>query len=177
MSKSKSLLQPKLSNALTVVMTVAVVMLVAVAFVLVLRSHAAGDTLTLSPSVSTVTPGSTFKVVVDENSNSDAINAVEADLTYDQTKLQLMSIDTSTSAFSLEAANTGASGVIKLARASSTAVTGIQPVATLTFQAIGTGSTSVSYTKSTSALVRASDGVNVLSSVINGAYSIGKGAR
>ena len=74
-------------------------------------SHAAGiGVLSLSPASGNVSLGSTVTVTINENSSTTAVNAVEADLTYDQTKLQYVSASTSTSPFTLNAANTGGSG-------------------------------------------------------------------
>jgi len=139
---------------------------------LVYKTHAASDTMTLAPVSSNVSLGSNVTVTITENSGTDAVNAVEADLTYDQTKLQFVSIDASTSPFTLQAISSGGNGTVTIARAlSGTTLTGAQTVATITFTAIGTGSTAVNFAN-TSALVRASDTTNVLTVTTGGTYTI-----
>lgn len=139
---------------------------------LVYKSHAANDSLVLTPATANVGLGTNVTVTITENSGTDAVNAVEADLTYDATKLQFVSIDSSSSPFTLQAVSTGGSGTVKIARATTgTTVTGAQLVGTVTFTAIGTGSTPVNFAAS-SALVRASDTVNVLTIMTGATYTI-----
>jgi chitodextrinase len=138
-----------------------------------MSSRAAGsDTMVLSPASSSLALGSTLTVTIQENSSTDAVNAVEADLKYDQTKLQYVSTSTSSGAFnSLVAHESGGSGVVEMGLATGTAVTGLQTVATVTFHTIGTGTTAISFA-STSAIIRASDTVNVLGTATGGSYTI-----
>ncbi len=136
------------------------------------KALAANDSLSLVPASANQSLGASFTVTIHENSGTDPINAVEADLTYDQTKLQFVSIDASASAFDLSATSTGGAGSVKIARAkSSTSLTGDQVVASVTFTAIGTGSTSVSFAAS-SAIVLTSNATNVLVITTPGTYTI-----
>jgi chitodextrinase len=112
-------------------------------------SHASGTaTLTLSPASSTVALGSTVAVTITENSGATGVNAVEADLAYDQTKLQYVSTSTTASPFTIVANNTGGSGSVDLANASPTSQTGAQTVATVTFTTIGLGAAPVTFANS-----------------------------
>ncbi|MFI5240735.1 MAG: fibronectin type III domain-containing protein [Candidatus Saccharimonadia bacterium] len=148
---------------------------------LVYSGHAASDTLSLVPSSSTVSLGSNFTVAVHENSNTDAINAVESDLTYDKTKLNLVSIDTTTNTNfnspagacpSVSPSPISNTGTIQIACAKFTStLTGDQVVANITFTAIGTGAAAVSFAN-TSSIIRASDTVNVLAGSTGGTYTI-----
>ena len=125
---------------------------------------AATGLLKFVPSTTTVGVGSTVKVAVWENSGTDAINAVEADVRFDPTKLEYISFDDTGSAFGIAAATTTGSGSINIARGRSgglSAVTGEQLVTTLTFKALTPGSAQLSFATS-SALVRSSDNINVL---------------
>ncbi len=119
---------------------------------------AAGSaTLSLSPSSGSYALNGTLSVTIHEYS-TDQINAVEADLTYDQAKLQFASIDDNSSAFDLTGPKTGGSGSVKIARAkSSTSLTGDQVVASVNFTVLaGSGTTSISFANS-SQIVRTSD--------------------
>ncbi len=141
---------------------------------LLFSAIAAGESLSLVPGSGTQNVGSNFTVVIHENSGTTPINAVEADLTYDQAKLQFVSIDTSTSAFDLAAVGTGGAGSIKIARAKSvTNLTGDQIVASITFKAIATGTAAVTF-DATSALVNptTTPPSNVLAVTNPGSYTI-----
>ncbi|HSX14673.1 MAG TPA: fibronectin type III domain-containing protein [Candidatus Saccharimonadales bacterium] len=164
-----------LSGPLKVQPVVAVLMaavLAGLGIFVVYKSLAATGSLSLVPTSSTVSLGSSFTVVVHENSGTDAVNAVEADMTYDATKFQFVSIDATASAFDLSATSTGGAGSVKIARAkSNTSLTGDQVVASVTFTAIGSGATTIPFA-ATSALVRASDTTNVLVTTTPGSYTI-----
>ena len=137
----------------------------------VLRSHAATGTLSLSPATSTVGLGNNITVAVRENSGTDPVNAVEADLSYPTAQLQFVSIDATTSAFGVEAVSSGGSGSVTLARGGQTAVTGDQLVALVTFKALAPGAAAVTF-KSSSALVRSTDQTNVLVTTNPGTYTV-----
>src|SRR4051812_4395571 len=70
-------------------------------------SHAAVGTLYLSPSTLIVANGATFTVDIHESSGTEPVNAVQANLTYSETQLDFVGIDSSTSAFGTEAEATG----------------------------------------------------------------------
>src|SRR5580765_6129800 len=87
-------------------MLAAVLVFASIGTYLITASHASGTaTLSLTQSSTTVSLGGTLTVTIVENSGTAPANAVEADLTYDQAKLQFVSIDTSTSPFNLVAAS------------------------------------------------------------------------
>ncbi len=117
--------------------------------------------------------GSNFTVNIRENSGTDAVNAVQADVTYDPAKLQFVSIDYTNSAFDLEGySNSSGSGIVNIARAKSvTPVTGDKLVAVITFKAIGIGSTSVGFANS-SAIISAGPSANILTNTNAFTYSI-----
>jgi chitodextrinase len=155
------------------VLVIFVILFALVGSILFVFSRAAGTaTLTLSPASSTVNLGSTFVVTVQENSGTEAVNTVQADLTYDQSKLQCTGVSTSTSAFSdIKVKADCSNGVINIALGSSTTKTGLQTVATITFNTVGVGTTPVNFS-STSAIVRPSDYSNVLGTSTGGNYTI-----
>ena len=109
--------------------------------------------LYLSPAKATAANGSNVTFQVRANSGTASVNAVEADLSYPADKLDFVSIDDSASAFSIKADGSGGNGTVKIARGSTTPVTGDQPVATVTFKAMASkGSAPLSFLSS-SALV------------------------
>lgn len=149
-----------------------VVLFGAVGTFLLAGSHASGSgTLSLSPASGQISLGANVAVTIVEGSGSVAVNAVEADLTYDQTKLQFVSIDTSTSPFNLSASKTGGNGTVSVASGASPSVTGNQTVAIVNFTALATGSTTISFTNS-SGLAQASDSTNILGTMTGATYTI-----
>src|SRR4051812_4159260 len=98
-------------------------------YVLSTRAASGAATLSVVPSSMIVNNNTTFTVNVREDSGAATVNAVQANLTYPAASLELISIDTTTSAFPLEAQSTGGNGSISLARATNggaPAVTGNQ---------------------------------------------------
>ncbi len=133
---------------------------VAIGVALLVLSKAATltATLTLSPSTnSTPIPINTnFDVSVYENSATQTVNAVNVGLSYDQSKVQFVSIDSTGSAFPLCTEKSGGSGIVKLtcvtdysATPPVQSVTGSKLIAKVTFKAlVGTGnSTTMSFVK------------------------------
>lgn len=163
------LMQPSKLRGKTLAIVIA--LLVVVGGFFIYKSFAANDTLSLSPASSSPALGSSFTVTVNENSNTDSVNAVEADLTYDQSKLQFVSIDYSTSAFALQGTSSGGAGLISIARATTTALTGSHVVGVITFSAIGAGSANVNFA-ATSTLVKASDSTKIATITSGGTYTI-----
>jgi chitodextrinase len=139
---------------------------------LLAASHAAGTaTISLSPASSNVSLGSSFTVTIVENSGTTAVNAVQANLSYDQTKFQFVSVDTSTSPFTLTAQSSGGNGTVNIAIATSTPVTGQQTVAKVTFTAIGLGSTPIDFAAGTG-IADATNNTDVLGTSTGGSYTI-----
>mgnify|MGYP000052315398 CR=1 FL=1 len=135
--------------------------------------QAAGTaSISLSPASLSVNHGSSFTVEIRENSNTDTVNAVQANLSYDAAKLDFVSIDTTTSAFNLEFENTGGSGSVRIGRASTTNRTGNQLIAKVTFSAKSVvGATTISFAAGT-AIVRSTDNTDILGSSTGGTYTV-----
>ncbi len=93
----------------------------------------------ISPAEGTFAPGSTLTFEIRENSLNTPVNAIVADLAYPADKLELASIDTTTSAFGVAAQSTNGPGTTKLVRGTTTPLTGDQPVATINFTVLPTG--------------------------------------
>lgn len=143
-------------------------------FVVKIFAATGAATLSLSPSIQTLTNGQTFTVQIMENSGSATVNAVQANVSYPAASLSLQSIDTTGTAFPLVAQSTGANGVINIAQATNGGappVTGSQLVATLTFKSLMTsGSAMVAFTAG-SAVVSSVDNTALALTTTGGAYA------
>ena len=135
---------------------------------------AAVGTLYLSPDSLSVNQGSNITVQVREESGTQTINAVQANLTYDDTKLDFVSI-TSSPAFTIEAESIGGGGSVMIGRAVEAGqppLTGDQLVATITFSTKNTpGSTPINFATG-SAIVSSVGNTNIMTSTSGGSYTI-----
>lgn len=155
------------------------VVIVGLIVVNVLPAQAAGnDSLYLSPASGTYKVGETLSVAIRENSYTDQVNSVEADLSYTAAKLQLVgSPSISNSAFKLQVVNSGGGGSISLtlgvqpANGSATSVSGDQLVANVTFKVLASGVTDVVF-NSSSAVLSATTNTNVASTMTGGSYTL-----
>jgi hypothetical protein len=118
--------------------------------------------LALSPSSGIVSAGSTLAVQIWEDSGTNTVNAVQVNLTYPIDKLNFVKIDSTNTAFGVEAQSMGGNGTIAIARGNTTALQGRQLVATLNFTPLNATSKHRS-----SATVSFSPGTVLLSSVSN----------
>ncbi len=128
--------------------------------------------VSIEPASQKIANGSTLVLQIWENSQTETVNAVQADLTYGVDKFDFVSIDPANSAFDITAPFSGGNGTISIARGSTTGLTGRQLVATIHLRArAGTGKTNVSFASS-SALLRASDNVSILQQTVGGRYTL-----
>jgi hypothetical protein len=137
-------------------------------------AQAAGTaTLTLSPPSASYPVNTNFTLTVNENSGSQAVSSVEANVTYDASKLQFVSLSTANSPFPncFQASGGNGSVTISCAYFEGT-VTGNQPVGTITFKALaGSGTTSINF-RADSAVV-AQDATNIWNnSTTGGTYTL-----
>jgi hypothetical protein len=123
------------------------------------QSLAVGSaTFSLSPSGTTVNVHTVFGVTIFENGTD--VNVVTADLNYDASKLEFVSIDASGSAFPNAVSASGGNGAVSVSRYTNpgTTVSGNQKVATVNFKALaGSGSTAVSFAGSSKIASNGSD--------------------
>jgi hypothetical protein len=130
---------------------------------ILLKSNAvappASPSLYLTPDSQTLSVGDTFTVNVYEDSGTDTVNVVQANLTYPTSLLSYISY-TNASAFTLAAENpTGDNGNLHFARATCggcSPVSGVNQIVSVTFKAISAGSAPVNFGSGTM-LVRSSD--------------------
>ena len=91
-------------------------------------------TIYLTPLTKSYPQGTTFTVELREDSGSQTVNAIQANLSYPTDKLDFVSIDTTGSAFTTQAQNDGGNGQIAIARGNTSAQTGNQLIAKITFR-------------------------------------------
>lgn len=124
-----------------------------VAVLLVSTSGAAGSaSISFSSSSNTVKKGSNVAIVVNEDTGTEPAYVVQAFITYDQSKLEFVNIDTSSSNFDLPVAASGGSGTIEISRGVSggNSLTGSKRLAVINFIVLGdTGSTAISLSSGT----------------------------
>lgn len=139
-------------------------------------SFAAGTaTLTMTPASGSYVVGSNISVAVQENSGTDPVNAVQASLSYDATKLQYVSVAEGSAFPTVAATSTSTPGVVRLARGTlpGMEVTGTNTVATITFKVLGnSGTTNLSFDSAFSYIVRSTDNTNVLGTTSGATYTL-----
>lgn len=136
------------------------------ALALVFTQAAGTGKISLTADRSTLGINDTVNVTVYEES-VEAVNAVQADLTYNPAVMQFISIDTNSSGFNLAVQGTGGSGKVTIARgsvgdASPRPITGRQVVGVVKFKALTPGATSIGVAN-TSMLLSNSSNSNILS--------------
>lgn len=140
-------------------------------FLAVPSAYAASATMVLSPSSTSVVKGSTLTVYIYENSGSEPVNAASADLSYPANLLSFSGISSS-SAFTIVAANSGGGGNVNIDRGALPAVSGNQLVASVRFKALtNTASASISFTGG-SKVVSANSNANILTGTRGGTYAL-----
>lgn len=134
---------------------------------LVSKPHAATNaTLSLSPASKSLTQGQTYSFQIRENSGTDTVNGVQANITYDASKLQYVGMSETASAFGLVVqTNSATAGLLQLARAVNPGdppVQGDQLVTTVKFKSkVPSGSTTLSFAAG-SQVASSVDNTNIL---------------
>ena len=146
-------------------------MVVTIAGVSLGLAHAAGTaSFSLTPSSGSYDVNAVFNVLVYENSGVETVNAVQADLTYDQSKLQFVSVSATGSPFTTCTQTSGGSGNVSIQCALlGSSTSGNQLIGTVTYKAlVGSGSTAVNLAAS-SHILRSTDNTDIWSGIITGA--------
>jgi hypothetical protein len=135
-------------------------------------SHAATITATLSasPSSGTYTVGSTISVAIFENSSTEPVSTVQADITYDSTALAFVpggtannqTDDTGSQFTDIAPPPIVGTGTLSVSRGAITAQTGNQKVTTVNFTVLKAGTATISFA-GTSQVYRDSDLTNIYS--------------
>jgi hypothetical protein len=109
----------------------------------------ANGTLFINPAAPSVTSGQNVTIDIRENSGAVQVNAVQANLSYDPTKLQYVGVDGTGADFTLNAITDAGNGSLNLTRSVSggeAPLTGDKLIAHVTFKAIaGSGVASISF--------------------------------
>ncbi|MEX0621392.1 MAG: hypothetical protein WD187_00130 [Candidatus Woykebacteria bacterium] len=126
----------------------------------------------VSPVYRPVNQNADFAIRIRVNSQGIEINSVQANLSYDSSRLNFVSIDSAGSAFNLEFQNQGGSGSVKIARSSTSPLTGDLLVATINFRSSSiVGRTDIRFAPGT-VLVSLDKNVDVLGSKGSGIIEI-----
>jgi hypothetical protein len=138
---------------------------------LVSRAAASAST-SLSPASLSVNHGADFSVEIRENSGTEPVNAVQTNLTFDPNKLEVVSIDGSSSPFEISAQQVISPGLIKIGRGTVTPVTGDQLVSQVNFRAkFSVGPTVVDFTTGTK-VVSSVTNTDIFAGSVGGTYTI-----
>jgi hypothetical protein len=141
-------------------------------FSLTLIAHAAE--VALSPSTGSYGANQTFTVTVQANPQGKSINAVEAELSFDKSKLAVVSVSKTGSAFSLwttEPTFSNAAGTISFGGGSPSPFSARSTLVSVTFRALTEGTAPVTVSE---ASVLAADGMgtDVYTGAVNGSYAV-----
>ena len=129
--------------------------------------------LSMSPSSQKLTQNSDFVVTVTLDTAGKSVNAVQANISYPADKFSYVGTDSSTSSFAIQAEESQQPGSIRIARGSTSAVSGSQVVVTkLTFKPVASSRKSTISFGSGTAVVSSTTNTNILSNTISGQYSI-----
>jgi len=131
------------------------------------------NSMFVDPVGGTYNVGDTVTVTIKENSNTDPINGVQADLKYSKDTLEFQSFDTGSSAFSVEADKKAADGAITMTRGTIDPVTGEKEIVKVNFKAIAAGTATVEVATTSVLASSVTANTNVLSRFEGSAYTIG----
>lgn len=128
--------------------------------------------LYLTPASATVIVGNNVTVGIYEDSGTDSVNAVQANLTYSTSQLTFVSY-ASSPAFNIEAQSpSGDTGTLNFARATLTPKTGAQLVANVTFKAASSSGTAQVSFSSGSSVIRSTDNGSETLTTTGGSYML-----
>lgn len=128
----------------------------------------------VSPSTGTYSKGQSFTTTIQVNPQSKSVNAVEAKLSFDNTKLAVVSVSKTGSVFTLwttEPTFSNTAGTIEFGGGSPTPFTSRSNLVSITFKALAEGSANVSVS---SASVLAADGLgtDVYTGPVNATFTV-----
>lgn len=136
------------------------------------KGGAKTPSLSLSPASQKVPLSSSLKIEIWADTNSQPVNAVQANLSYPIDKLNFVNVDGTNSAFGLSVQGDGGNGVVTIARGSFQPISGKLLVATVNFTGANPkGRATVSFTNST-ALLSSTTNQNILAGTYGGTYSL-----
>ncbi|MDB9944392.1 cohesin domain-containing protein [bacterium] len=128
----------------------------------------------VSPSTGTYANGQSFTATIQVNPQGDAMNAVEAQISFDNTKLSVVNVSKTGSVFSLwttEPTFSNTNGTIDFGGGSPSPFSNTSNIITVTFRTLDTGSANV-LVSSASALAADGLGTDVYSGSVDASYTI-----
>ncbi len=137
----------------------------------------AADVL-LAPSSGSFNTGQTFTATVQVNPAGDSVNAVEAQMTFDNSVLSVVSVSKDGSVFSLwpvEPTFSNSAGTISFGGGHTAPISARSNLLTITFRATAEGSGSVAF-GSASVLAADGRGTDVLGDAVGGTYTVAAAA-
>lgn len=152
--------------------------LIAFLIITVIPVNAQNTTLYFSPSSTSVELNQSFAITIMINTGGDAVNGVTADFTYPSERLEVVSIDSSTSDFSIQAEEDYSSaGTVYISRAISggDSLTGTGVVAIVNFRATTAGTSTLAFTDDAIVTSASEDPTNVLGSTETATITSGSG--
>ena len=135
---------------------------------------ASASTISVSPSSGSFNSGQTFTATVQVQPAGNNVNAVEAQLSFDRTVLQVVSVSRDGSAFSLwttEPTFSNAAGTISFGGGSPTPFSTPSTAVTITFRAAGEGTGTVSF-DDVSILIADGQGTDAFAGATDASYTI-----
>ena len=146
------------------------------AFFAIATSVFAAET-SITPAAGTYTKGQTFSAIVKVDPAGKNVNAVEATLTFDTTKLSVVNVSKTGSVFSLwttEPTFSNTQGTVQFGGGSPTPFSAPSTLAVITFRAVGEGTVTVDF-KTASVLAADGLGTDVYSGSVKANYTITAG--
>jgi hypothetical protein len=161
------------SSKINFILAAIIAACVAIAGLFVFLALASPTTsLYMQPSSGTHNSGNIITVDIRTNTGGENINAVQANFSYPADYLQYQSIDSTGSAFGIDASSTAGNGSVSIARGNISNVNGNVLIAKVKFKVLSkSGKASLGFTAG-SAVVRSSDSENALSTTSGATYTI-----
>ena len=136
------------------------------------KNRQQGVSISAESSSSRVSLGQNVVVTIVADAQSNIVNAIQANITYDTNDLEFISIDTSNSAFVIDVEAVNNNGVIKIARGNIVNLTGKMEVAKVIFKTINkTRRSNISFIDGT-ALIDSTSYLNILENTQDYKFSI-----
>lgn len=129
-------------------------------------------TININVRPNRIKAGQSVSVTIKEDSGTAFVNAAQVVLTYPQDQLKFVSVDSSSSNFTILAQESGADGKVIVARGTSTPVRGTKTVGIVNFQALAaTTDNVIKVDTNSSAVVSSDDSANILRNSTYGSES------
>jgi hypothetical protein len=140
---------------------------------IVVRIFAAGPaSLYFSPASGSYSGGSSLTVAVYTNTGGQSSNAVQADFSYDSSRLTYVSTDFTGSAYSITASSSGGGGTVSMVRGNVSPVSGVALIGTVHFNVLSNAGTAALSFQNSSAVASSADNSNILGSTTGANFTV-----